>query len=220
MDKDVWGTRVLLSALEDISFTDRPFSKFSPRLIQSLRKLILSVNAATSNCNPFVEFEKPRGVLSGSSRVDDTPRNDHITSEIDISGEIMEELENLAPEIKIIIRSLVTTYVRNVASKIVEKWQPVLNLYNEKEKEALEAGKTTKNSLVNGAKAKTTEASDPNLNESLSVIITTMKSIQARSQELDSEVREAISKRDEEIFKFDRDTKQVPANIPSCTLRV
>ncbi len=125
--------------MEDAVFTEVPYPKLPPKVIKDLQKFLLSVNAASSNCNSFVEYEKSMNTSIAAELAEDDP-NVSVSVTLNRSGrrsggggpaipkvEASSELvEGLTRETRVVLRSLVKAYIRRQTVKIREFWKPIL----------------------------------------------------------------------------------------------
>ncbi|CAL8143174.1 unnamed protein product [Orchesella dallaii] len=200
-DKDVWATRIILSALEDLTFEETPFPKLTTRFIQAIQIFLFSVNNTTSNYNPFVEFTKPNNSSLDYSEVEDVSYvQNNAGHQPEVSREIMETLSSVSPEIKVLVRTLVSSYVRHSASQLVEMWKPVLD----------SNGVVTTQQPVSNSKASglVHTGGESDLKATLKAVLDLLLNLQKQCKDLDTGVRDRLKQRDESVMKLARDLKE------------
>ncbi|ODM99797.1 hypothetical protein Ocin01_06898 [Orchesella cincta] len=196
-DKDVWATRMILSALEDLTFEETPFPKLTTGFIQALQTFLLSVNNGATNYNPFVKFTKSNSSLDCSEIEDVSCGHGGPHHQLEISREVMEILENITPETKVIIRTLVNSYVRNSASRFVEMWKPIL----ESNGALLTTPPVSNNKTAN-------PSCELDLKGTLKCVVNYLLNLQKRCKDLDSGIRERLKLREDNSMKLGKDIKE------------
>lgn len=201
--------------MEDAVFTEVPHPKLPPKIIKGLQKFLLSVNAASSNCNSFVEYEKSMNTSIAAELAEDDP-NVSVSVTLNRSSrkssvsavpkvEVPSELvEGLTRETRIVLKSLVKAYIRRQTVKIREFWKPILETNGVKVPEipaSLPQG--PRRSMGVGS------SSEGDLKGLFDAILSQTKTFQAKSLEADADLQMVLKRRDEEMSKYERDIKKV-----------
>lgn len=209
MDKDVWGTRIVLSALLEIVFSEVPHPKLPVDVIQGIQNFLLAMNTAVSACNPFVEYEKRENTTGDITDEDINGLLNHTLGGSSKGGSQVAKLvippeliESLNPECKVVLRSLLSANVRKQLGKIRDFWKPILEINGESVPASQETTAMQRRSVCS-----TSESAQ--WRKLYDLILKQTLTYKNRAVEIDGEMEEILRKRNEAMKKYDRDVNIV-----------